>query len=40
MAAAAPDHARLAALDAELADLTSQKDDLERAWLEAADRVG
>jgi len=40
MAAAAPDHVRLAALDAELADLTSQKDDLERAWLEAADRVG
>jgi ABC transport system ATP-binding/permease protein len=37
MAAHASDFSRLAALDAELADLTSDRAELEHAWLEAAD---
>jgi ATP-binding cassette subfamily F protein uup len=37
MAAHASDFSRLAALDAELADLTSDRAELEHAWLEAAE---
>ena len=40
MAEAAHDHVRLTDLQGELDTLTTQKDDLEAAWLEAAERVG
>jgi ATP-binding cassette subfamily F protein uup len=39
MAEHASDYARLAELDAELQDLQAQKDDLELAWLTAAEQV-
>src|SRR5215208_6285130 len=40
MAATATDHGRLAALDAELGRLSTQQEELEHAWLEAAERIG
>ncbi|PSK98370.1 ATP-binding cassette subfamily F protein uup [Murinocardiopsis flavida] len=40
MAQAADDYTRLADLDAELKALTAEKDELEEAWLAAAERIG
>lgn len=40
MAAHATDHERVLALDAELRTLAAEKDDLEAAWLEAAETAG
>ncbi|MET7464561.1 ABC-F family ATP-binding cassette domain-containing protein [Nonomuraea sp. NPDC005501] len=40
MADAASDYARLGSLDAELRDVLAQKDTVEGAWLELADRLG
>ncbi|MFI6788740.1 ABC-F family ATP-binding cassette domain-containing protein [Nonomuraea sp. NPDC050383] len=40
MADAASDYARLGSLDAELRDVLAQKDAVEGAWLELADRLG
>ncbi|MEV0195132.1 ABC-F family ATP-binding cassette domain-containing protein [Nonomuraea sp. NPDC050691] len=40
MAEAAADYARLGSLDAELRDVLAQKDTVEAAWLEVADRLG
>lgn len=40
MAQQASDHAQLADLNRELKQLQAAKDDLERAWLEAAERLG
>ncbi|MDR8409913.1 ABC-F family ATP-binding cassette domain-containing protein [Nonomuraea sp. 3-1Str] len=40
MADAASDYARLGSLDAELRDVLAQKDSVEGAWLELADRLG
>ncbi|MCW2802536.1 MAG: yjjK [Propionibacteriaceae bacterium] len=39
MAAAASDYTRLAQLQTELNEITDQKDELELAWLEAADKI-
>ncbi|MEO3887974.1 ABC-F family ATP-binding cassette domain-containing protein [Nonomuraea sp. B5E05] len=40
MADAATDYARLGTLDAELREITAQKDTIEAEWLETADRLG
>ncbi|NUW43464.1 ABC-F family ATP-binding cassette domain-containing protein [Nonomuraea rhodomycinica] len=40
MAEAAADYERLGSLDAELRDVLAQKDEVEAAWLEVADRLG
>ncbi|MBN6051189.1 ABC-F family ATP-binding cassette domain-containing protein [Nonomuraea sp. RK-328] len=40
MAEAAADYERLGSLDAELRDVLAQKDTVEAAWLEVADRLG
>jgi ATPase subunit of ABC transporter with duplicated ATPase domains len=40
MAAAATDHGRLAELSAALANLNTDREGLEHAWLEAAERTG
>ncbi|NUW35413.1 ABC-F family ATP-binding cassette domain-containing protein [Nonomuraea sp. SMC257] len=40
MAEAAADYERLGSLDAQLRDVLAQKDDVEAAWLELADRLG
>ncbi|MEV0380622.1 ABC-F family ATP-binding cassette domain-containing protein [Nonomuraea sp. NPDC050643] len=40
MAEAASDYAKLGSLDAQLRDITTQKDDIEAEWLEVADRLG
>jgi ATP-binding cassette subfamily F protein uup len=40
MAEAASDYAKLGTLDAELREITAQKDTIESEWLELADRLG
>ena len=40
MAEAASDYAKLGSLDAQLREITAQKDTIEAEWLEAADRLG
>ncbi|GAA2283955.1 ABC-F family ATP-binding cassette domain-containing protein [Nonomuraea roseoviolacea subsp. roseoviolacea] len=40
MAEAAADYERLGSLDAQLRDVLTQKDEVEAAWLEVADRLG
>jgi ATP-binding cassette subfamily F protein uup len=40
MAASATDHERLGELTAELAAATAEREDLESAWLEAAESLG
>ncbi|WP_188192671.1 ABC-F family ATP-binding cassette domain-containing protein [Nonomuraea sp. SYSU D8015] len=40
MAEAASDYAKLGSLDAELREITAQKDTIEAEWLEVADRLG
>jgi ATP-binding cassette subfamily F protein uup len=40
MADAASDYEKLGSLDAQLREITAQKDTIEAEWLEAADRLG
>jgi predicted nuclease with TOPRIM domain len=40
MATTGTDHGRLTALDGELTRLTTHQEELEHAWLEAAERIG